>query len=1243
MLLGREHERQKIGQVLAQARSGASAALALVGEPGIGKTALLDYAASQAAGMLLLRARGIESEAQIPFGSLLELIRPALVLLDQIPPPQAAALESALALRPGSAQDRFAVGAATLSLLAAYAEQGPVAVLVDDAQWLDGSSAQALLFAFRRLMADPVAVLVAVRDGEPSLLDGADLPMLRLTGLTSDEAAALMPGLAAESARRLHLATAGNPLALLELAPDAADVMLTPEGAPVLVSARVSGAFLHRAGQLDQAARQALVLAAASDTGDLATLNRAAARLDIDLAALAAAENAGLLTLHAGTVEFRHPLARSAVYADAPAEQRRAAHRALAAALPDRDVDRRAWHLAAATAGPDEAASAALAQAARRSRDRSAYVTAAAAFERAGRLAADSERRGWLLWQAAEAAWLAGLTGRAVALLDEARALAGQPRTLVEIDRLAGHIAMLRGPVMRGHAILTEAAGRADPEQAVTMLAEAAFACLLAGKPAEMLAAAERARACQPAGPSVRARFLAATALGTARIFGGDAGAGTDALKEAVTLAEGSAEVRDDLRLLPWLALVPLFLRETGTGRSLLEHALQTARAHAAVGVLPFALNLIARDQATSDRWAVAEATYREAIDLARESGQQAALAFGISGLAWLQARRGREQECRAAAAEALALCHGLGLGLHEIWATAALGELELGLGDAAGAVAHFEHQQHLLADLAITDPDLSPAAELVDGYLKLGRTADAQRVAGAFTAAAEAKGQPWPLARALRCQGMLAADADFAAHFERAVALHEQTPDVFEAARTRLAFGERLRRSRNRVLAREQLRAAADTFDALDARPWAERARAELAATGETRQPRDASTIDVLTPQELQIALLLSGGKTTRETAAALFLSPKTVEYHLRHIYQRLGIHSRDELAQRLRPGQLPSARQRRGVPRLVDRELAAIRQPNRGQQAPALVGDVPGHLDALRAQLGQGGVDVVAHQVQLMTGGSLGRVDGQLGGRQGKDEPAAARVHRGQVQHVGEERPRPPGVRGEDDRVHTGDHVPSLTAGRRGHRQSDDEHVGHGAAGLGPAGPGDFLPAPGPEGPLRRGGRGQHGERGALLTAAGQDQVVQFPADALLPPRGADQQLGQSERPPRVLGGELLGQWGGQLPPPGRGRPERHPGRITDQVAAVPRLGQGEAGLAALHPEPAAERRGVLAALIRRVGVHLGVQHSQVVLVRRRLRPVQQLERQVSRGHDHHGTCGHPGWAGPPGSGRGARRRPA
>ena len=211
MLLGRDLERQQIDQALARARSGTSATLALVGEPGIGKTALLGYAAEHACGMQLLRARGIESEAQIPFGSLLELIRPALMMLEKIPQPQAAALEGALALRPGTAHDRFAVGAATLSMLAAYAEQAPVAVLVDDAQWLDGSSAQALLFAFRRLVADPISVFIACRQGEPSLLDGTDLPALRIGGLTSDQAAMLVPGLAPEVARRLHQAAAGQP------------------------------------------------------------------------------------------------------------------------------------------------------------------------------------------------------------------------------------------------------------------------------------------------------------------------------------------------------------------------------------------------------------------------------------------------------------------------------------------------------------------------------------------------------------------------------------------------------------------------------------------------------------------------------------------------------------------------------------------------------------------------------------------------------------------------------------------------------------------------------------------------------------------------------------------------------------------------------------------------------------------------------------------------------------------------
>ncbi len=643
------------------------------------------------------------------------------------------------------------------------------------------------------------------------------------------------------------------------------------------------------------------MLSATSDSGDLPTLQRAAARLGIDLSALAAAESAGLVTLQAGAVEFRHPLARSAVYTNAPASQRRDAHRALAAALPDRDIDRRAWHLAAAAAGPDETASAALEQAGSRGRDRSAYATAAAAFERAGRLTASSERQARLLREAAGAAWLAGFTDRAVALLGEARAVATDPATLTGIDELAGRIATRCGPVMRGHAILTAAAEGAEPEQAVAMLAEAAYACFYAGNPAQMLSAAERALAVLPAGASVRARFLAQMAAGMARILGGDAAAGAEALREAVRLAESSAGLREDLQLIPWLTLGPLFLRESAAGRSLLDHALRTARARAAVGALPFVLNLIGRDQAGTDHWAAAAASYQEAIDLARESGQQTELTFGLAGLAWLQARRGRERECRAGAAEALGLSRELGMGLGEIWAAAALGELELGLGDAASAAGHFERQRQLLHAAAITDADLSPAAELADAYTRLGRDDEAQQVAAGFMAAATAKGQPWSLARALRCQGLLAPDDGFAACFEQAIGLHEQTPDAFETARTRLAYGARLRRARNRILARGQLRAAADTFERLDARPWADRARAELAATGETRRRRDPSTIEELTPQELQIALLLAAGKTTRETAAALFLSPKTVEYHLRHVYDKLGIHSRDELAQAL------------------------------------------------------------------------------------------------------------------------------------------------------------------------------------------------------------------------------------------------------------------------------------------------------------------------------------------------------
>lgn len=485
MLVGRDLEQQALVRLLDDARAGRSGVLAIAGEAGIGKSALLVYAEEQAAGMNVLRARGVQSEAHIPFAGLFELLRPALPWIGQIPDPQAAALESALALRPAaSAPGRFAVGAATLSLLAAYSEEVPVAVLVDDAQWLDGSSADAMLFAFRRLVADQVAVVLAVREGERSLLDGADLPALRLAGLDRTSATELLQYQAEEPLRqdladRLHRETGGNPLALLELGAERQRLADLPPDAPLATVSSVARVYTERMRSLPERTRDALVLAAAIDGGEVSVLARAAPMLGLDLSDLIPAEAAGLITVHHSRVEFRHPLARSAVYGDALPDRRRTLHRALASALPDTEADRRGWHLALASFGSDDAASSALEQAGQRADQRSAYDVSSRAFERAALLAPDEARKGRLLYTAADAAWIGGLADRAVGLLDQAARYAPDPSLTVAIEHLRGHIAVHSGPVTEGQQILLAAAERAapiDPERAVVMLAEAAYA-----------------------------------------------------------------------------------------------------------------------------------------------------------------------------------------------------------------------------------------------------------------------------------------------------------------------------------------------------------------------------------------------------------------------------------------------------------------------------------------------------------------------------------------------------------------------------------------------------------------------------------------------------------------------------------------------------------------------------------------------------------------------------------------------
>jgi DNA-binding CsgD family transcriptional regulator len=389
---------------------------------------------------------------------------------------------------------------------------------------------------------------------------------------------------------------------------------------------------------------------------------------------------------------------------------------------------------------------------------------------------------------------------------------------------------------------------------------------------------------------------------GMARVLAGE-GEGAPQIREAVALLEEDDLGGDDL-LLVWGAMGPLWLREAGAGAGLVERAVAIARDRSAAGVLPHLLAYIGIDRAATDRYPEALATFDEAVRLARETGQRTILANALARFAWVEARCGRDEGCREHAGEALALALELGTHLFRIWALAALGDLELGRGDAAAAFRHFEELRTSLERNRIGDPDLSPAPELVELHLRGGRPDEARETAAPFLLAAEAKGQPWVLARAALCRALLAGPDGFAAEFERALALHARTPDAFEAARTELAYGARLRRSGQRLVAREHLRGAIAAFDDLGAAPWVDLASAELAATGETARRRDPSTVDDLTPQELKISLLLAEGRTTREAAAALFLSPKTIEYHLRNSYRKLGVRSRGELADALARG---------------------------------------------------------------------------------------------------------------------------------------------------------------------------------------------------------------------------------------------------------------------------------------------------------------------------------------------------
>ncbi|BBY92577.1 transcriptional regulator [Mycobacterium gallinarum] len=852
--------------------------------------------------MAVMRTSGSEAEAALGFSGLHQLLRPALHLIDRLPAPQAEALAVALMLRDGPAPARFAVGAATLSLISRYAEEGPLLVLVDDAHLIDAPSAEALTFVARRLLADAVAMLICTRPEPGAVLAESDLPVVDLGGLDLSAASALIETTSATPApadlvAKLHHLTLGSPLAIVELARDIERVRSLPPELPVPVPQTVVEAFGQRITALPDASRLALLVAVVAD-GDLALISRAVRTVGTTIDQLGGAEAIGVLQIVGGRAKFRHPLVRSAVYATADGNARRAVHRAVADALPAASHDRRAWHLSQATIGPDDAVASDLTAVAERARAQGAYGAATLASERSAELTDDHSLRATRLIAAGDSAWLAGRPDRARELLDAA-ALTATPSAQAEIDALRGNIALRTGSLRDAYQLLTTAAERtttSNPETTLALLADAVTATFYLCDTAAGSATADRMEALLGVCPTASTRVRAMFAIGVARVLAGDDGVrwlrrGVDALRD-------EPRAVDDPHRPDWAIIGTLFLRECAAGRDTIRRLEDERRAQTAIGSLPNLLFHTARDAATTDRWQAAATQYDESVTLARETGQSTDLAASLSGLAWLQARMGHTDECRANAGEALELAHRHQIVFAGLWARFALGDLALAEADPESAVAHFVDLEKILSDISFQDVDLAPGPELTEAQVRQGQIVAARATARDYLQRALEKDQPWALARAYRATALVANDAgERCAQFEKALQLHELNPDRYEVARTRLAFGSALRRDKARTAARPHLRSALEEFDRLGARPWAEFASGELDATGERLRRNGEGRLDVLTSQELRIAGMLGGGATTKEAAAALFLSPKTVEYHLRHIYQKLDIRSRDEL----------------------------------------------------------------------------------------------------------------------------------------------------------------------------------------------------------------------------------------------------------------------------------------------------------------------------------------------------------
>ena len=918
-LIGRDHERGQLIELLTSARRGQSAALVIEGEPGVGKTALLDDAVDQAGGMTVLRARGVESEVDLPCGGLTQLVRNLTHLVPGLPGPQRHALQVALALTEGSlpVTDKFAVGVALLNLLAMAAEEAPLLAAVDDAHWLDRPTVEALHFAARRLGGEGVVLLAASREVDPGMQWFADVPRMRLAGLGQSAAREVLArhgagNLSTERLDHLVRATNGNPLALVELPhlmalPELAGAI--PEHEPPPIGSLLQAAYGRRLAALPETSRDALLVVALLDSADRRVVDASLAGLGRSIDDLTPAEEAGLVTFTAEGPVFRHPLVRSAVVQAAPPKRRRQAHGAAAMALAESalatDQMRRAWHAAAAVTGLDEHAARLLDQAAAHALQIAGHSSACLAWERAAELSPPGADRRRRLLSAAESAYHAGYPQRARRLLNEVDQRRLTPEARCQAMRTLGQLETWDGHPLNAYRQLTDAASslsEGHPLQAAQLLLEATWSAVLAGSTDEALTAATRAYELAD-GRDDKLALIGQLTVGGVHITRGESQIGLPMINFDDALIAIAPSDPDVLPFLRGLAFSRVLVDEFEAADRLFATIRDRATQSGAVSLMPFALTAQATIGFRRGSWDMAYALAHEAMRLARDTGRVNDLAMALNAAARVEAGRGRADECHRHAAEAIALAAATGAGAVEAHSHAATGLLELGLGHPDRAVPPLEHARRLCTELGLLElAHWQWAPELCEAYVRLGRRADAQLIADLLDWHARRTDRAIAWALAAHCRSLLAPDDTFEQQFRTALHWHVQAGRPFEHARTQLCFGERLRRTKQRAKAREQLQAAWKIFSGLDARPWEERCRAEVAASGLRLAPAPQSPVGLLTPQELQVALAVAAGATNREAARRLFIAPKTVEYHLRHVYDKLGT-CRQELADLLNP----------------------------------------------------------------------------------------------------------------------------------------------------------------------------------------------------------------------------------------------------------------------------------------------------------------------------------------------------